>query len=214
MTSSLQTEVEIFLKSEENTYEFTISKSEENKITLSSDYFKFTITQKEKGIFEIDTKEEEMEFWCEEVNNYCEQGKKEISDVLIKATDSYTEILMVEDEPIEEDFNEGFEEDDYDIPIELDAKYEVTDTGPPISQIPKYELSMKEEEKLKKQFDTKRCPNKLAVNRLMKDYVELCNTDHSKLGFSAAPIKNDLFLWEIKFFDFDESVCPDCKNFY
>ena len=46
----------------------------------------------------------------------------------------------------------------------------------------------------------------------MKDYIELCKSDHSDLGFSAQPIDNNLFKWEVRFFNFEKSVCPECKN--
>ena len=54
--------------------------------------------------------------------------------------------------------------------------------------------------------------NKKAIDRLMKDYIELCKSDHSDLGFSAQPIDNNLFKWEVRFFNFEKSVCPECKN--
>jgi hypothetical protein len=65
--------------------------------------------------------------------------------------------------------------------------------------------------KLAKDFGVSKTSTKQATDRLMKDYIELCKTDNTKYGFSASPIKNNLYHWEIRFFDFEKSVCPDCN---
>jgi len=67
-------------------------------------------------------------------------------------------------------------------------------------------------EKMKEKFNISKDASKQAVDRLMKDYFELCQTDHTKLGFSATPVNNDLFHWEIKLFDFDKTLCKDFIN--
>jgi hypothetical protein len=48
----------------------------------------------------------------------------------------------------------------------------------------------------------------------MKDYIELCKTDHSDLGFTAEPINNDLFHWEIRFQNFDKDICKECISLF
>jgi len=66
-----------------------------------------------------------------------------------------------------------------------------------------------EMEKLNGKFNIDKSASKQAVDRLMKDYIELCQVDHKEAGFSMSPINNDIFNWEIRFFSFDKSVCPE-----
>lgn len=58
-------------------------------------------------------------------------------------------------------------------------------------------------EEAKKQFKLKKSAPQAAINRLMKDFILLTKQDTSKYGFSATPIDNDLFHWEVKLFGFD-----------
>lgn len=46
----------------------------------------------------------------------------------------------------------------------------------------------------------------------MRDYLQLVETDTSKLGFSAAPIGDDLFSWHVKMFDFRGPLAQDMKK--
>jgi len=67
-------------------------------------------------------------------------------------------------------------------------------------------------EKLEGKFVFDKNASKNAVDRLIKDYIELCQTDHKEYGFRMNPINNDIFRWEIQFFDFDKTECKDFND--
>eukprot|EP01080_Neovahlkampfia_damariscottae_P008109 gene8109-12570_t len=198
--TSLKPEVEEFLESEENVY-FSLKKTDDNDITfLIDEEYVFHVSILSKGKFKVTTAEEFLDEWCEQVNTYCNQGKKIISDVLIKATDSYTEFLSSPtEEEVELEFDDVMEEDDTFI---VETKKKAPIQG----------ISYEDYLDLLKNFGVEKSSTKQATDRLMKDYIELCKTDNSKYGFSASPIKNNLYHWEIRFFDFEKSICPDFVN--
>jgi ubiquitin-protein ligase len=183
-----------FLDSEDNIYAMEWGRVEGDEIHLILSDSKFTIKVSGPGTFVFSSKDELLgEDFCKQCNVYCKQGKKKITDVLIHATEVYTNIMgdatpaPVDDDIIED--NGGF---DFE----------------PIKKPEKNSLYT-EMEKLQGKFTIDKSASKQAVDRLMKDYIELCGTEHNEYGFSMTPINNDIFNWEIKFFNFDKTVCPE-----
>jgi len=123
--------------------------------------------------------------------------KKKVKDILIKATEVYGSILG-ESTPIQDDVQEDIQDDD---PFTF-------------SEIKKPEKPsmFTQMEKLEGKFVFDKNASKNAVDRLIKDYIELCQTDHKEYGFRMNPINNDIFRWEIQFFDFDKTECKDFND--
>jgi len=172
-----------------------------------ADTFDFLIvTEKEEGIFKIVVEEEVgIDSFAEEVNAYCKQGKKKIFDVLQKATDAYTTFLDADEDVIEEDSTPIIETED----ISLDGVFEDPNVVKPTET--KYDP---EKEKIQKKFMkniNKR--DKKSAQRIMSDYFEFQKID-KKSGFTAEPVENDIFLWNVKMYFKDlKSVCKDfCED--
>jgi len=97
-----------------------------------------------------------------------------------------------------------------DIDIEDDYKSNIKTVEKTQEQI--------ELQKIKDKFKnfTDKNANKAAIDRLLKDYQLLSNCDLNKQGFSAEPKLGNLFLWEVRLWNFDKSICKpfteDLKN--
>jgi hypothetical protein len=201
----LKSEIQEFIKSDDdNKFAFEMKKFSNDAIDICiADTLNFTIKIKDlqKGLFNIETKEELLEDWKHTVNAYCKQGNRNIYDVLIKCTDAYNQLDGEGDE--EEEGDEEIEE------IEGDGDYfepivvEKTKTN----YDPMMEKVSKRFEKLQKNQNVKG-----AVDRLMKDYLYILKSDTKQYGYSAEPIGDDLFHWEVKLFGFDKKDCKDFVN--
>lgn len=188
----LKKEVKDFLDSEDNIYAIELKKIEKQDIVITLVEEPITITVVSAGVFQLSSSEETLESIIKKANGYCKQGKKKIKDVLTFLTEAYT------------DFGDDDQKKET-TPIELgDEDHFVFEK----IEKPQNKFSNLEEEK--KKFKISQNASKQAVDRLMKDYIELSNSEHSlKLGFKAFPKNNDLFLWEVQLFDFDKTVCKD-----
>jgi hypothetical protein len=211
--STLKPQIEEFINGEENLHTFSVKEYNQDNVKLCIDGdFDFVLKALDKGKFQASSEEEFLEDWVKIINEYCNQGKKDIGDVLIKVTflfrsifpqasDAYSD-MMSSPTPKKE-----MDEDVFDDGLDLQIIEKKKDTS-------KVNISFEELKKYQQMFNVDSNSNKVAVDRLMKDYIELCKTDTSHLGFRAEPVDNNLFTWEVQFFDFDKTVCPDCKNFF
>jgi len=189
----LKKEVKQFLESEDNIFAMELKKCDKQDITLNlTEDFPIVITVVSAGVFQVSSTEDAIESIVKKANGYCKQGKKKVKDVLTFLTESYSD--FGNDEGKEPTPIEMGQDDDHFVFEKIEK--------------PKDKFSNIEEEK--KKFKISQNASKQAVDRLMKDYIELCSSEHSlKLGFKAFPKNNDLFIWEVQLFDFDKSVCKD-----
>ncbi len=129
------------------------------------------------------------------LDKYCSQGSKDIEDVLIKANDTYNNVVMGGDEEEDEPEEIEIDVDDPDLMGTSETIEEVTGTK-------KSAISQSEIEDFKRRFASKG-KNESAVNCIMAEYFKLKNSDTTKFGFSAEPVGNDIFTWEVRLFGFD-----------
>lgn len=198
--TELEKEVKEFLKSEDNIYGMELKKIEKETLFFQIVDSQFKVEISGPGIFKISSKDELLgEIFVKECNSYCKQGKKKVKDVLIKVTEVFSSILG-------EDNNEGDQEIIEEGIIEDDFSF---------SEVKKPEKPslFTQLEKLEGKFVFDKNASKNAIDRLLKDYIELCQTDNKVNGWKMNPIQGDIFRWEIQFFDFDKDICKDC-NFY
>jgi len=205
-------QINTFLNNEEiNEYGITISEKSETKITISIlDSFDMTITEKKEGTFITSTEEELLDEVVEAVNTYCEEGKKSIEEVLKRINKEYKE--KIDDEEIDMDSDDDDEEEEEEIldPEELDDLIMSTEESM-YQDLPKKkkkkddEFTTQELNETKDKFDINTNANNTAIDRLMKDYLQLTKNDTSKFGFVAKPRGKDLFNWDVKIIGFEKS---------
>jgi len=113
--------------------------------------------------------------------NIVHKEKKSLTDILINATEAFGDF-----EPEEEIGEEP------DSPLE---KVEI-----------KIDPEIEKMRKIREKFGIDKDKNisKQAAARLMLDYIQLVETDTSKSGFSAAPFEDNLFVWHVKMFGFQD----------
>jgi len=194
LSEELKKELKSFLSSDDNTFAFEHKTSTDGNIHIMiSEEFPLTIKVHSKDTFSVSSTEEALESIVHKVNSYCNQGKKKLKDVLLNLTEAWSTFGDDDEKEItpigtEDDFGFKFQE------------IEKKESGPNV-------------EDEKKKFKISSSANKSAVDRLMKDYIELCCSKTSgKLGFKAFPRDGDLFTWEIHIFDFDKTICKDFNN--
>ncbi len=185
-------------------------KNDKDILITIADEMEFTIKVLDpSGLYEITTTDDTLQDeWLKEVNEYCKQGKKKLRDVLIKCTAAYNNLGGGDEEVMNDD------EVQEEVVVEDDDLLGGTD-DPFAIQDPKKAAKKQDEsdpykydpelEKLKEKF--KNNPKTQgAINRLMKDYLQLCKAkeETKKFGFSAEPVNDDLFHWHIKLFGFDK----------
>ncbi|KAL9641577.1 hypothetical protein ABK040_013496 [Willaertia magna] len=207
---SLKAEAEKFLSNKkENTHGFTLkSNSTDEKVSIIVDkdadpednpYFSvsklgdhFKVTSQYYLLEEVgDVK------FVKELNDFCNKAKS-LTEVLQKATDLYSKVesalLGGEDE-------EQQEEEEVEIEMGVDMEDEEMYNQPTIqSSSSSYDPNFEE---MKKKFKKPTGASEGCVNCIMKEYMKLQQADLSKLGISANPQGDDLFHWEIRFFNFD-----------
>lgn len=206
----LKSEIEEFMKSDDdNKFAFELKKLTNDTIDICiADTLNFTIKIKdlEKGLFYIETKEELLDDWKRTVNAYCKQGNRNIYDVLIKCTDAYNQL----------DGDDGDEEEGEDEEIEIEDGDGDGDVFEPIvvdkTKRSDYDPMMEEVSKRFGKISQQNQNIKGAVDRLMKDYLYVLKSDTKKYGYTAEPIGDDLFHWEVKLFGFDKKDCKDFVN--
>jgi len=146
-------------------------------------------TQKKEGEYSISSPNSELNSFVKSVNSYLKQGKKSIKEVLSNASAEYQ--------------NMGSNETEAVMDIEMEDEFK--------NNIKKYEKTQEqiELEKIKDKFKnfTDKNANKTAVDRLLKDYQLLSTCDLTKQGFTAEPKNGNLFLWEVRLWNFDKSIC-------
>jgi hypothetical protein len=83
--SSAKAEVEEFLLSDENIFGFELKSSEKEQLVITiAEEFDFSLKVLGSGKFSVSSKEEILEDWCKDVNTYCNQGKKTVTEVLLR----------------------------------------------------------------------------------------------------------------------------------
>lgn len=193
-----QKEVKDFLNTEDNTYGMELKKLDKEVFTFKIVDSLFNIEVTGPGQFKVSSQDDLLgESFVRDCNNYCKQGKKKIKDVLIKATELFSSLLGEDSTP-----------------QPIDEMEEVIEDDPfTFSEVKKPEKPsmFTQMEKLQGKFVFDKSASKNAIDRLLKDYIELCQTDHKEYGWRMNPINGDIFKWEIQFFDFDKDVCKDCK---
>ena len=82
---SVQDEIEKFVNSEDNSSFFKLEEINSEKFTFSIDSdYKFQIIILDEGKHEIKTEETFLKEWKEEMNKFCKEGKKTITELLNK----------------------------------------------------------------------------------------------------------------------------------
>lgn len=200
-----KSKIEKFLGDEdENIFSFQLKKLEKDKVILSiEDEFEFTIESLKNG-YKISSKEEVLKEFVKNVQDYCDKkGKKSIVDILENATEAYSNL---------DDGDEDDDEDGGDTPVTPTNGFDFPDI-----QVVKSGNKNTEYKKMKYIEDrfikkSKRNVSKGAASRLMRDYLQLVETDTSKLGFTALPIGDDLFNWHVKMYHFQGALAKDMKS--
>lgn len=128
-----------------------------------------------------------------EVNKFC-KSQRSVEDVLTKLAD----LLLQDDEP-----QTPTSPDDED--IVLDDDFPTEEIKPKTQGSGDLALI----QQIEGEFNTKAHPNQVAIQRLIKDYLTVCKTDSTKLGYKADPVNKNLFLWHVKFFGFKGSSKKD-----
>mmetsp|Transcript_5643 Transcript_5643/g.21248 ORF Transcript_5643/g.21248 Transcript_5643/m.21248 type:complete len:328 (-) Transcript_5643:278-1261(-) len=198
-----------FLEDEdENVYGISlVSQKNENSVVLAIlEEFNFELSLNGDGKYAVSSQEELLDEWVKEVQKYLDQGEKNLDDVLSKITDVYQKVVDEEVALDDDDGADGLSSDD-----ELELDPDILGTDDPFAPISSTtekdqnkdnDFNQQEIDDAKKRFNLKNAPA-AAVNRLMKDYLVLTKQDTSQYGFSALPMDNDLFHWEIRLFGFD-----------
>ena len=79
-------ELKKFISSEDNLYGVEFQKIDKDDIILTIVESIFIIHVIGPGSFKLSSDDDVLEVFCSKVNNYCKQGKKKITDVLLNAT--------------------------------------------------------------------------------------------------------------------------------
>ena len=145
------------------------------------------------------------------MNKYCSQGSKLVADVLLKASDVYTSILGGGDDDDDDEEEEEEEEemevdvDDADLMMDSGAMSSSGGSGSNDSKSSLNGATQTEIEEFKKRFgsSSNRGKSESAVNCIMAEYFKLKSSDSAKFGFSAEPVGDDIFTWEVRLFGFD-----------
>ena len=93
--SSYKDEVEEFVNGDENIFGFEVKSYEDKKFVVTiAEEFDFVVNVIESGKFSVSSEEDILEDWCKDVNAYCNQGKKNVTEVLLKVKKKTKDYLL------------------------------------------------------------------------------------------------------------------------
>lgn len=220
-------DVQEWLASKSNSSGFALKKKTKDQVTITiGDDYSFTLWND----YSLRSPDDELEDWVKEL----EQKKpfKQVKDFLNAARDLFDSLAEEVDEEDNDNNNkhhqEGEDNEEVDDDDDEDDDLVVEDDAWGAAQ--EYEQPQKkhksneergfdqEFEDYSKKFTTEGV-NQVAQDRLMKDLRNLWKAQKAKLnlGFSAEPVENNLYLWNVKLFGFDESdgsLFKDLQKFH
>lgn len=129
------------------------------------------------------------------LGDYCHGGKRSLTDILQKATAIYKDVesALLGDEDDDQEQEE----------VEIEVGDDMQDDEPiqvSHSSGGGYDPQFEE---MKKKFKKPTGASEGCVNCIMKEFMKIKQSDVEKYGISANPVGDDLFHWEIKFFNFN-----------
>ena len=130
------------------------------------------------------------------LSDYCGSGKRSLTDILQKATALYKEVesALLGDE-------DGGDEEPEEVEIDIGDDMDDDPIQPVTHQSSGgYDPEFEE---MKKKFKKPTGASEGCVNCIMKEYMKIKQANTEKFGISANPVNDDLFHWEIRFFNFD-----------
>jgi len=131
------------------------------------------------------------------LSDYCAQGKKSVTDVLQKATAIYK---TVEAELLGDGDADDDDQEQEEVEIEVGEDMEDDPIQPVQNMGGGYDPAFEE---MKKKFKKPTGASEGCINCIMKEYMKIKQAGTEKYGISANPVNDDLFHWEIRFFNFD-----------
>ena len=101
------------------------------------------------------------------------------------------------------EFNEEEQFDNSEVVIDDDGsdEFEFSDD---VDESPKGKIEVQEPDNVMADLVRRFNPKTGAAKRLLSDLLEIMKTDPKEIGFSTAPIANDIFNWEVQLFGFDK----------
>lgn len=177
-------EIETFVKSEDNVFEFKLKKVKDNEVLITiMDSVDLKIVVVSDGKFKVTCDDSGLQ---DKVNAFCKSSRS-ITDVLEKATSEFGQ-----DEGDDEGDDEGEVPDfleEAEEPIVIPKKQEASN-APNATQI----MALAED------LGVKNHPNQAAVQHLLKTYLSIQKSDTMKDNYTVELVDKNLFLWHVKLY--------------
>eukprot|EP01027_Heterolobosea_sp_BB2_P019822 GEZU01027927.1.p1 GENE.GEZU01027927.1~~GEZU01027927.1.p1 ORF type:complete len:327 (+),score=157.29 GEZU01027927.1:179-1159(+) len=208
-------EAQDWMKSEANSSDFSLEPTNDDKylkVKIGDEYeFKINIPSVyPKAKLTVSSPNEELEDWAKQLNK---QDIKTVAKFLDRARELFDSLAEEVEEGEEEEAEEQDDDEEEEIEIEgadLGDQWGEIEAPQPKKNNDEYDPEFEE---YSKQFNTEGT-NNAATERLMKDLKSIwrANKKNMNLGFSAQPIDNNLYHWEVRLNGFDDSDGPIAKD--